>query len=142
MDENQVNEFAKCLGHDIRKMVKKTKNKQIENLINKSYDGYKGTKLLKSFRKILEESRYPVPKSLSYNFPDKKHKGIYWQPIFSSGLAKFCYALGRQILKCLNQEFSINISNKEIRNSISRKFDISKNTEERFYRIFFDKDIR
>jgi len=91
-----VDRIAITLGHDIKKIIKKVKDDigiaKIERVKKANFDGYKGSDLIRVVNAAYIESRYPIPNAIYKTFPLKR-KGFYLNPLSSSGITKFIYAL-------------------------------------------------
>lgn len=141
-----INKIAKYYNHDFEKMLSDIGNPEINELIKNEYDGYNGLKLLENFKLIHTESRYRVPnKSTSNNFPAGE-TGCYFNPICSSGLQHFAYALGKKTIELIKRDFSISLDKNDVQGMISKgidytqKTEMSGSTQMRFCNVFFGDD--
>jgi len=64
----------------------------IETLMKGNFDGYQGDDLIMAIRAGYIETRYPSPTDVSDNFPIEG-TDLYWNPLSSSGITKFIYAV-------------------------------------------------
>lgn len=139
--KNKVNEIAKHCGHNLRKMLENINNyigaNKIGHLLSTNYDSdnFTGNQLVDVLEAAYIESRYPVPKSISDKFPIEG-TNLHWYPLLFSGLSKFAYSIGREILYSLKTKFKIGIPKTEIDKSI-----LIEESGVRFCRLFFKDDI-
>lgn len=107
----KVNELAKDMNHKITDLVKEIKKSigkgKVQTLLNKKYDGFTGSQILKVIEAAYLECRYPLPNHFYENFPVSGLRNAYEDPVYSSGLHKFCYEFCRVILTDLKEEFGI-----------------------------------
>lgn len=115
--KQKINSLAKKWGHNLKRMVNKIKkginDPKLENMINQNFDGYTGKQLIKVMQAAYLECRYPVPKHIHEKFPIKGKSDMYWEPICSSGIEKFCFVFTRTIVIHLKEKFNISISKDE-----------------------------
>ena len=111
-----VNKLAKGMKHKVTDLVEEIKESigqsKVQPLLGKKYDGYTGCKILKSIEAAYLECRYPVPTLFYEGDKDFKVPGLknaYFNPVYSSGLHKFCYEFCRLILSDLKTNFGIGI---------------------------------
>ncbi len=96
--------------HNFEKMIAEINKTKISNLLQNNYDGCLGSKLITAFTKIFQESRYPgIPLSSCLEFPIPGYKGMYLDPINSSGLVKFSFQLGRSLMEYVKRYFQVEI---------------------------------
>ncbi len=95
--KKKVQSIAKEYGHDFETMVSRCNEYFGENtlgsLVSQDYDGYKGSELVKVLRDSYMETRYPTTTQVSDSFPIDKKEGIYHNPLSSSGLHRFIFAI-------------------------------------------------
>jgi len=101
-----MNHKVKGLIKEIKKNIEKNK---LQQLLDKKYDGFKGSQFLRAIEAAYLECRYPVPNPFYEQFPFKGLKDAYEDPVYSSGLYKFCYEFCRLILSDLKAKFGIGI---------------------------------
>ena len=65
----------------------------LEGIVSEDYDGYKGSELVKVLRNSYMETRYPTTTQVYSSFPIDKKEGIYHNPLNSSGLHHFIFAI-------------------------------------------------
>jgi len=123
--KKEIDSLAKDLGHKLKRMVNEIKDsvhdQEFERLINQDFDGYTGKTLIKVMEAAYLECRYPVPKHINRNFPIKGESGMYWEPICSSGIQKFCFAFTGRIMIYLKENLDIPISKDEFDKIITGK---------------------
>ena len=78
-----------------------------------NYDDYTGDQFVKVMESAYFECRYPVPNPIHERFPVEGHLDMYWEPLCSSGLGKFCFAFTRKIITYLKKNFNIVIPKTE-----------------------------
>jgi len=135
----KVNELAKGMNHKVKDLVKEIKKSigqgKVQRLLDKKYAGYTGSKILKAIEATYLECRYPVPTPFYKRDKDFKVPGLknaYFDPLYSSGLHKFCYEFCRLILSDLKLNFGITIPESWLKQKISGDEGI------RFENLFFD----
>lgn len=92
----KVNDIAKLLGHDIKCMLKEISKlgvTDIDRIKTLDFDGYLGKDLVRAVKAGYMETRYPVPKPVSDSFPIPGAHGFTHDPLCSSGITKFIYAI-------------------------------------------------
>ena len=132
----KVDQIAKKeLSHKLSDIIDDIKNRkpsgQIPRLLSDNFDGFSGSDFVNTLESAYLECRYPVPKQIYKKFPIEGMKRMYRNPIYSSGLRKFCYSIAREILTYISDDFSI---------KVSRTFLDTlrpKTTCRRFRRLFF-----
>lgn len=90
-----LNKMAMDLGHKFDLMLKKLVAgglRDIEQIRRNGYDGYEGEQLVHAVEKGYMETRYPVPTLVSDRFPIG-NTGLTQDPLSSSGITKFIYAV-------------------------------------------------
>jgi len=135
--ENKIDKICREYQHNIEKLIKDTSNNEFQELLDKDYDGYQGRLLVEKLPLIFEESRYLVPKNKSSAVPHKKYQRLKTLPIYSSGLQKFCFAIGKKVLEILSKEFSIELKKEDIQKLCAATFDLTDNSIDRFCSVFF-----
>lgn len=92
----KLNEIAKDLGHDFKRMLKEVSNVgvgAIDSIKACDFDGYEGRDLIRAVTAGYMETRYPIPNPVSNCFPAPGARGITHDPLRSSGITKFIYAV-------------------------------------------------
>jgi len=121
-----MNHKVTDLVEEIEKSIGQGK---VQPLLDKKYDGYTGSIILKAIEAAYLECRYPVPTHFyevdkDFKVPDLKN--AYYDPVYSSGLHKFCYEFCRIILTDLKAKFGIGIPeswwNQKITDDAGRRF--------------------
>lgn len=137
--KHKIDKIARSLRHGLGEMLKEIDRliggNKISKLINADYDGYAGKRIVIVLEAAYFESRYPMPESISKKFPIKG-TNLCWYPLLSSGLSKFAYAVGRELLYVLKSKDSIGIPKAEIEKAI-----LVSDIGERFCRSFFQGNI-
>lgn len=114
----KINCIAKGLGHNVTRLsdglAASIGKDKIEAVLKKNFDGFCGQQFLDVIEAAYQESRYPVPNPIHENFPVEGQEGMYWEPLQSSGLGKFCHALTREVLDDLKRNFGITIPRSEL----------------------------
>lgn len=110
----EVNRIAKInFGHNLSDIIeniqKRKPSGKIAALRSKNFDGFSGSDLIKTLESVYLECRYPVPEPIYKKFPIKDNKGMFDNPVHSSGLSKFCYAMAREMLGYIRDDFSIKV---------------------------------
>lgn len=108
----KVEKLAKKMGHKIGDLVDEISKiigpDKVQPILDKNYDGFTGSQVLNAIEAGYFECRYPFsPNPLYKKFPVKG--GFYQDPVYSSGLHKFCYKFCRLILTDLKTKFGIGI---------------------------------
>ena len=138
--KHKIDEIAKDIGHDLKSIFEKVNNFMGQDKINQilgcDFDSFTGNQFVRVLEAGYIEARYPVPVSIAHEFPLEGRPGIYWQPLSSSGLSKFSFSIGREILSVLKSKFNIGIKKSEIERII-----LPEEVGVRFCRLFFDNDI-
>lgn len=93
----EVNKIARKYGHDFNKLISDCNqyigSDKLTGLIKRDYDSYNGEKLIEVLTKAYMDTRYPAVSSISLHFPLDQSNTIYHDPLSSSGLHKFIYAV-------------------------------------------------
>ena len=125
----------KELSHKLSEIIGDIKNRkprgQIPYLLSQNFDGFSGSDFVNTLESAYLECRYPVPRQIYKSFPIHGMKRMYSDPIYSSGLHKFCYSVAREILTYINDDFSIKVSRSFLETLRP------KATCKRFRRLFF-----
>jgi len=90
-----INQLAAKYGHEFDDMLNSLNVlgvSDIEKIKRAEFDGYRGIALIKALKKGYMETRYPVPEPVSNAFPIE-NTGFTHDPLCSSGMTKFVYAL-------------------------------------------------
>jgi len=90
-----LNKIVMDLGHKFDKMIDALSEGgliDVEKIKQSDFDGYAGVQLIHAVKAGYMETRYPVPKSVSKSFPIEG-TDFYHDPLSSSGITKFIYAL-------------------------------------------------
>ncbi|MBI5123199.1 hypothetical protein HZA75_05060 [Candidatus Roizmanbacteria bacterium] len=137
--KRKIDKIAKNYSHGLRKMLLEINNligdNKVNNLISADYDSFTGDQIINVLEAAYIEIRYPVPEPISKKFPIEG-TNLHWYPLLSSGLSKFAYSVGREILCSLKNKFGINISKNEIEKCI-----LVEESGIRFCRLFFNDTI-
>jgi len=92
----KLNEIAKDMGHDFKRMLKEASKvgiSDIDRIKARDFDGYDGRDLVRAVVAGYMETRYPVPNPVSNSFPIPGAQGFTHDPLCSSGITKFIYAV-------------------------------------------------
>lgn len=132
----KVDQIAKKeLSHKVSDIINDIKKRKpsgnIPHLLSKKFDGFFGADFVKTLEYAYLECRYPVPEQIYKKFPIKRMQKMYRDPIYSSGLRKFCYATSREILSYIRDDFSIKVPRTFLETLRP------KTTCRRFRRLFF-----
>ncbi len=137
--KHRIDKIAKDYSHDLECILDKVNNFMGQDNINKilscSFDSFTGNQLVRVLQAGYIETRYPVPISIANEFPIEG-TDMHWLPLYSSGISKFSYSIGREILSVLKSKFNIGIKKSEIERII-----LPEEAGVRFCRLFFDNDI-
>lgn len=113
----KIDELCKGWGHKLKDMIKEIKKiiktQDFKNLFKKDYNGFCGSQLVKVMQSAYFECRYPVPKPIFRKFKVPNYPRTYWEPLYSTGMDKFCYAFTHQILMYLKKDFKICFSKRD-----------------------------
>jgi hypothetical protein len=135
----KIDKLARNMGHKVSKLVEQIKamigDGKIQPLLDRSYDSFTGSQFLEVIESAYLECRYPVPNPIHEKFPIDGKDQMFWDPLFSSGLHKFCYAFCRELLTVLKNDFSITISKSRLEERVTGK------EGERFCNLLFGDNI-
>jgi hypothetical protein len=104
-----VNRLAMDYGHKFESMLKELSAlglSDIERIRRGGYDGYVGNSLVEALNKGYMETRYPIPVPVSASFPIGS-TGFTHDPLSSSGMTKFVYALSNACIFSLAQSVDL-----------------------------------
>ncbi len=139
-----VNDIAKNLNHRLEALVrvanKSAPDNKLAELLTKDFDGYSGRKMLRALEAAYVECRYPVPRPFHEKTPllgkdGKQVSGVYQDPISSSGVSKFAYAVGRVLLDWIREKHGIALPRAYLERIVPG------DTGQRFCNLFFDGEI-
>lgn len=135
----KIDKLAKyCWGHNIEIMVDEIKNSindtDFISMLSDNYDDYTGDQIIKVMEAAYLECRYPIPNPIHEKFPIDGHSDMYWEPLCSSGIEKFCFAFTRKVIIYLKKKFNILIPKSEFNKIITGEAGI------RFCNLFL-KDV-
>lgn len=136
VDQIAKKELAHKLSTVIQDIQQRKPSGNITQLLSEDFDGFSGTDFVKTLESVYLECRYPVPEPVSKQFPIPGQKGMFRDPVYSSGLAKFCYATAREILTYISDDFSIKVPQTFLRGLKPRK------KYRRFQRLFFKGQMK
>ena len=131
--------MARGFGHNINKMLKESSTyfgkASLDTLMASDFDGFSGAEMIRAVEAGYMESRYPTLKPIYEQF---KIKGIdiYKDPLGSSGVTKFIYAVNKLVLLHLKSKLNLE--------TIKARFtEIYGHIEEtsRFINLAFEGDI-
>ena len=91
----KLNKMAMALGHKFDHMLTTLADgglRDVAKIRMTEYDGYDGDTLVHAVEKGYMETRYPVPRPVSDSFPIG-NTGINHDPLSSTGITKFIYAV-------------------------------------------------
>jgi hypothetical protein len=110
---HKVNAIAKNFSHEIGNIISEIQRKKpsgkIGALLSRNFDGSSGAAFVKTLESVYLECRYPVPEPVYRRFPVPGKKKMYMDPVGSSGLPKFCYALSIEVMGYIRDDFSIKV---------------------------------
>lgn len=133
---SRIDELGRKYGHDPNNLIELTKasmdQMELDKILNTKYDGFTGHQFLEVIKAAYLETRYPVPNPIHEKFPNPNLKDSYWEPLFSSGLQKFCFAFSREVILSLKNDFGINLTKSHLQERISGE------AATRFYTLFFE----
>ena len=143
LQENQaifkIDELGRKYGHDPKKLIELIEvsigEDKMAKILKTNYDGFNGHQFLDVIKAAYLESRYPVPNPIHENFPHPKYKNLYWEPLFSSGLEKFCFAFSREVILSLKDDFGISLTTSMLQERVAGE------AATRFYNLFFEGRI-
>jgi len=132
----KIDEIGRKTGHDARILFDLVKvslgEGKANDLLMRDYDGFSGAQFLVVIKAAYLESRYPVPNPIHEKFPHPKYKNLSWDPLFSSGLEKFCFEFARAVIHSLKKDFEITLSSSKLRERVFGE------AAARFNNLFFD----
>lgn len=132
----KIDELGRKYGHDPKKLIEllsaSIDKELIDKILNSNYDGFAGYQFLDVIKAAYLESRYPVPNPIHEKFPNPKYKNSYWDPLFSSGLEKFCFAFSREIILSLKNQFGIYLTKSKLQERVYGE------AATRFCNLFFE----
>lgn len=105
----RLNKMAMEYGHKFEDMLTELTDvglSDIEQIRRNDYGGYKGNQLVHAVEKGYMETRYPVPTPVSDNFPIG-NTDITHDPLSSSGITKFIYAICNACFHELSQKVDL-----------------------------------
>ena len=106
----EIEELAKGYGHKIKKMLKEASNyfgkAALDSLKSCDFDGFAGSEMIRAVEAGYMESRYPTLKPIYEQFKIK-NLDIYRDPLGSSGVTKFIYAVNRLALLHLKSKLNM-----------------------------------
>ena len=101
----------KSFGHNLSDIISEIQRQKPSGktgtLLSKNFDGYSGDDFIKTLESVYLECRYPIPDPIYKEFPIEGKKGFFRDPVYSSGLSKFCYAIAREILEYIRDDFAM-----------------------------------
>lgn len=109
VDQVAKRELSHRLSDIIDDIRQRKSTGKITQLLSKNFDGFSGSDFVKTLESAYLECRYPVPNRIYRKFPIEGMTRMYRDPIYSSGLPKFCYATAREILAYIRDDFSIKV---------------------------------
>jgi hypothetical protein len=105
--KREINNLVKRKGlaHSLNKMFDKliSLGRLERSIYNDKYEGYTGEQIIEMLMGAYEECRYPTPESIT-----KKYSPF--DPLASSAPERFTHIIGREIIKKIENEFSLKIS--------------------------------
>lgn len=126
----------KKLAHKLPDIIRCIQDRKpsgkITDLLSKNFDGFSGADFVETLESVYLECRYPIPEPIYKKFPLRNVRGAFWDPVDSSGLPKFCYAMTREILGYIRDDFSIKVPQTFLENLRP------KITYRRFRNLFFE----
>lgn len=131
VDQIAKKELAHKLSDIIDDIRQRKPSGNIAELLSKNFDGFSGADLVRTLESVYLECRYPVPEPISWQFPIKGKKRMFYDPVYSSGLSKFCYATAREVLVYIRDDFSIKVPRTFLESLRPKK------TYSRFRNLFF-----
>jgi len=144
LQENQaiskIDVLGRKYGHDPRKLIDLIEvsigEDKIDKIMKTNYDGFAGNQFLDVIKAAYLESRYPVPNPIHEKFPHPKHKKLFLDPLFSSGLEKFCFAFSREVIFSLKNDFGIILTTSKLQERVFG------DEATRFNNLFFEDRIK
>lgn len=130
-----INKILKGFGHNFTEILGDVNalvgGNEIDSIKNHVFSNFTGQQFISIFSDALEEIRYLVPTLTAEKFPLTEKKGAYWDPLGSSALRDFVYAVSRVILRYLKNTFQIGFSVDEFQSFVD------DDDEGRRFRIIF-----
>lgn len=134
--KKRINELAKGMGHDFKKMLKDLAHfmaDDIARIKKTNFDGYSGSDLIRAVCAGYMETRYPVPTPISDTFSIKGTK-LKHDPLWSSGITKFIYAVCNACFASLSQDIDFT----DLVSQYCQRFG-HKESFRRFNNLFWEK---
>lgn len=133
--KKKIDKLAKEMGHDFKKMLKKLTQLGVDDIktIKKAdFDGYTGSDLVRAVFAGYMETRYPMPRPISETF---RIKGTNFNrdPLWSSGITKFIYAICNACFVSL----SLHIDFNDLLKQFHQRFN-HKESFQRFNNLFWE----
>lgn len=120
---SKIDEIGRKAGHNPKKLIKLVEDsigkEKIDTILKKNYDGFTGKQFLDVIKSAYLQSRYPVPNPIHEKFPHPKYKNLFWDPLFSSGVEKFCFAFSREVILSLKNDFGITLTMSKLQERVS-----------------------
>jgi hypothetical protein len=134
-----IHKIAKDLSHGLNGLIKEVQKTitGISGLITKGWDGFTGDQIIDALQAGYTEVRYPVPISISRKHPVRGERNMYWDPLMSSGLEKFSFAVSKAIIDAIEKEYRLKIPRSNVYNTT-----ISDRDWTRFFNLFFKSDTK
>jgi hypothetical protein len=103
----------KAFGHNLSDIISEIQRRKLSGgigkLLSRKFDGFSGADFIKILESAYLECRYPIPDRSYRRFPIQGKKGVFNDPVYSSGLPKFCYAVAIEILGYIRDDFAIEV---------------------------------
>jgi hypothetical protein len=132
----RIDELGRKYGHDPKRLIELIEyslgKEEIDKLLDDNFDGFSGRQFLDVIKAAYFQSRYPVPKPIHEEFPHPECEKLFWDPLFSSGLEKFCFAFARTIILSLRYQFGITLSTSNLQERVFGE------AATRFYNLLFE----
>jgi hypothetical protein len=107
--KKKIQSIARKCSHNFEKMVLSCDEflgtDRLSQIIDRNYDGYNGSELLKILKDGYMETRYPTTVPVSQSFPIEPD--VYHDPLSSSGLDRFVIAVCEFIVLELAPEINL-----------------------------------
>lgn len=140
LQENQaiskIDELGRKYGHDPKRLIELIEvsigEDKMDKILKTNYDGFTGNQFLDVIKAAYLESRYPVPNPIHEKFPHPKYEKLFWDPLFSSGLEKFCFAFSREVILSLKIDFGITLKTSKLQQKVFG------DAASRFHNLFFE----
>lgn len=108
--EKEIEKLAKGYGHKIKEMLKESSyhfgKESLDRLKGSDFDGFSGAEMIRAVEAGYMESRYPTLKPIYEQFKIE-NLDIYRDPLGSSGVTKFVYAVNRLVLLHLKSKLDL-----------------------------------